>query len=155
MTLELLFENSYDPSFDHYEEDFQDLASYTFSLLNVKDHYSLEVDFVHQDEIHEINKEYRGIDRPTDVISFAFLDKVDGEVTIQGDVMQMLGEIIISIDQAKMQAEQYEHSLHREICFLFVHGLLHLLGYDHQTKEQEEEMFGLQNQILLEKGITR
>lgn len=75
------------------------------------------MDFVHQDEIHEINKEYRGIDRPTDVISFAFLDKVDGEVTIQGDVMQMLGEIIISIDQAKMQAEQYEHSLHREICF--------------------------------------
>lgn len=97
MTLELLFENSYDPSFDHYEEDFQDLASYTFSLLNVKDHYSLEVDFVRQDEIHEINKEYRGIDCPTDVISFAFLDKVDGEVTIQGDVMQMLGEIIIPL----------------------------------------------------------
>lgn len=155
MILELLFENDYDESFDHYEDVFIDLASYTFSLLKIKDHYSLEVDFVNQEEIHRINKEYRNIDRPTDVISFAFLDKVEGEVSIQGDVLQMLGEIIISIDQAKMQAEEYGHSLHREICFLFVHGLLHLLGYDHQNKEQEEEMFGLQDQILLEKGITR
>lgn len=155
MILELLFENDYDESFDHYEDVFIDLASYTFSLLKIKDHYSLEVDFVNQEEIHRINKEYRNIDQPTDVISFAFLDKVEGEVSIQGDVLQMLGEIIISIDQAKMQAEEYGHSLHREICFLFVHGLLHLLGYDHQNKEQEEEMFGLQDQILLEKGITR
>lgn len=153
--LELLFENEYNEEFDNYEEIFLDLATFTLNYLNRKDHYSLEVDLVNQEEIHEVNREYRHIDRPTDVISFAFLDKVDGEVQIQGDVLTLLGEILISVDQAKIQAQEYGHSLHRELCFLFVHGLLHLLGYDHQTKEQEEEMFGLQEKILSEKGIHR
>lgn len=101
--------------------------------------------------IHELNKEYRGIDRPTDVISFALEDHID-EVNLD---FRMLGDIYISLDKAKEQAIEYGHSFLREICFLTVHGLLHLLGYDHIKKEDEEVMFKKQDEILNEFGITK
>ncbi len=154
--MELIFENEYDEQFNEYESILFDLADYTIKLLSRRDNFSLEVNFIDNETIHQINKGYRHIDRPTDVISFAFLDEVEGEVSINYDDHQfLLGEILISIDQAKIQAEEYGHSLHREICFLFVHGLLHLLGYDHQNEEEEKEMFGLQERILNEKGVVR
>lgn len=154
--MELIFENEYDEQFNEYESILLDLADYTIKLLSRRDNFSLEVNFIDNETIHQINKDYRHIDRPTDVISFAFLDEVEGEVSINYDDHQfLLGEILISIDQAKIQAEEYGHSLHREICFLFVHGLLHLLGYDHQNEEEEKEMFGLQERILNEKGVVR
>ncbi len=154
--MELIFENEYDEQFDEYENILLDIADYAVKLLNRNNNFSLEVNFVNNEMIHQINKEYRHIDRPTDVISFAFLDEVEGEVSINyGDNLFLLGEILISIDQAKIQAEEYGHSLHREICFLFVHGLLHLLGYDHQNEIEEKEMFSLQEKILNEKGVVR
>lgn len=154
--MELIFENEYDEQFNEYERILLDLADYTIKLLSRRDNFSLEVNFIDNETIHQINKDYRHIDRPTDVISFAFLDEVEGEVSINYDDHQfLLGEILISIDQAKIQADEYGHSLHREICFLFVHGLLHLLGYDHQNEEEEKEMFGLQERILNEKGVVR
>lgn len=153
--MELLFVNDYDETLQDYEKTFEDLASHAIQKLHRDDRFSLEVNFVNEETIHEINRQYRKIDRPTDVISFAFLDEVENEIKIQGDVMLMLGEIFISVDQAKQQAKEYEHSLHRELCFLFVHGLLHLLGYDHQNEEEEKEMFQIQEEILQEKGITR
>ena len=86
----------------------------------------------------------RNVDRPTDVISFALRDD-DSE----GDyVEEELGDIFINIDAARRQAVDYGHSLKREICFLFTHGLLHLCGYDHMTKEDEAEMIALQKKIL-------
>lgn len=101
--------------------------------------------------IHELNKQYRGIDRPTDVISFALEDyKFDVDLGFR-----MLGDIYISIDKAKEQAIEYGHSFLREISFLTVHGLLHLLGYDHIEKEEEEIMFKKQDEILNEFGITK
>ncbi|NCA96345.1 MAG: rRNA maturation RNase YbeY, partial [Methanomicrobia archaeon] len=103
---------------------------------------------VDNDTIHQINRDYRHIDRPTDVISFAFNDEVEGEVHIQGAQTVLLGTILISVDKAKIQAEAYGHSLDRELKFLFIHGLLHLLGYDHQNSEEEKEMFQLQEDIL-------
>lgn len=106
--------------------------------------------FVSLDEIHELNKTYRGIDRPTDVISFALEDNDD---RIKG--VRVLGDIYICIDKMKEQAISYGHSNKRELSFLTVHGLLHLLGYDHQTKEDEEVMFGLQEKILKEENICR
>ena len=152
--MELIFENDYDQLFDKYEAIFIDLAEYTVNLLQRNDNFSLEVNFVDNETIHQINRDYRNIDRPTDVISFAFLDEVEGEININyGDHMFLLGEILISLDQAKLQAEEYKHSLHREICFLFIHGLLHLLGYDHMNKEDEDKMFGIQKEILEELGI--
>ena len=92
---------------------------------------NFNVIIVDNEYIHKLNKEYRGIDRPTDVISFALEDSED----IKYEDFRLLGDIYISIDKAKEQAEEYGHSFKREICFLAVHGLLHLLGYDHMEKE--------------------
>ena len=100
--------------------------------------------FVSNEEIHNINKEYRNIDRVTDVISFALEDNKD----IVYDDFRLLGDIYIAIDVAYDQAVEYNHSREREVCFLATHGLLHLLGYDHMIEEDEKEMFGLQEELL-------
>ena len=102
--------------------------------------------------IHELNKMYRNIDRETDVITFALEDE---DTIIIPDNERILGDIYISIDKAKSQAEEYGHSLLRELSFLAVHGFYHLLGYDHQTKEEEKIMFGKQEEVLDSYGITR
>lgn len=106
---------------------------------------------VDNEYIHNLNREYRNIDRETDVISFALEDYND----ITYDDYRMLGDIYISLDKAHSQAIEYGHSFKREICFLSVHGFLHLLGYDHMEKEDEIEMFGRQELILNEVGITK
>ncbi len=102
-------------------------------------------------KIHEINKEYRNIDRETDVISFAMEDNMD----VVYDDFRLLGDIYISIDKVKSQAEEYGHSNLREICFLATHGILHLLGYDHMEPGDEKEMFKLQNELLDGYNIKR
>lgn len=107
--------------------------------------------FINNNKIQEINKQYRHIDAPTDVISFALEDTEDGYKS----EFRVLGDIYISLDKAKEQAQYYNHSLKREICFLAVHGLLHLLGYDHQTKEEEQIMFQKQEDYLNDFGIER
>ena len=108
---------------------------------------------VDNEKIHEINKEYRGIDRPTDVISFALEDEKD--MILDSSVGRILGDIYISLDKCKSQAEEYGHSFLRELAFLSVHGLLHLQGYDHMEKEDEKVMFKLQDEILDSYGIRR
>lgn len=107
--------------------------------------------FVSRKEIQNINREYRNIDRVTDVISFALEDNKQG----LNNEIRVLGDIYICIDKMKEQALEYGHSEKRELSFLVVHGLLHLLGYDHMTKEEEKEMFGLQELILNEQDIKR
>lgn len=105
---------------------------------------------VNNDYIHKLNKDYRGIDRETDVITFALED----DKTFNPEI-RILGDIYISIDKAKSQSIEYNHSLTRELSFLAVHGFLHLLGYDHMKKEEEEVMIKLQEEILDEMGIKR
>lgn len=107
--------------------------------------------FVSNEEIHNINKEYRNTDRVTDVISFALEDNPD----IVYEDFRLLGDIYIAIDVAYDQAIEYNHSREREVCFLATHGLLHLLGYDHMTPLEEKEMFGKQDKLLDEYGIKR
>ena len=107
--------------------------------------------FVTNEEIHKINKEYRKVDRVTDVISFALEDNKD----IEYKDFRLLGDIYIAIDVAYEQAIEYNHSREREVCFLATHGLLHLLGYDHMTKEEEKEMFGKQEELLNAYDIKR
>ena len=94
--------------------------------------------------IHEINREYRNVDRETDVISFAMEDNMD----IKYEDFRLLGDIYISIDKCYSQADEYGHSKIREICFLATHGILHLLGYDHMNEDDEREMNKLQNELL-------
>ena len=147
--MELDFVNYGPSSFDEYESTFLALVDKVFKEVGVKDDYYIDVSIVNNDRIHEINRTYRGIDRPTDVISFAFYD--DEEEVINEDAPNSLGSIIISYQKAEEQAKDYCHSLNREMSFLFVHGLLHLLGYDHMKKEDEEIMFALQDKILGER----
>ena len=113
---------------------------------------SFNVIIVDNQYIHELNKDYRQIDRETDVITFALED--DDSLILPNDE-RILGDIYISIDKARQQAKEYGHSLLRELSFLAVHGFYHLLGYDHQTKEEEKVMFQKQEEVLEEYGITR
>lgn len=135
--------------YDAYEEVYLGLLDKTMKHLGYKFDPIVSVSFVDNTFIHQLNRDYRKIDRPTDVISFAFLDgESDREAQLNGRGIVCLGDIYISIDKAKEQAEEYGHSLNRELSFLFVHGLLHLLGYDHMTPEDEKVMFALQDEIL-------
>lgn len=116
----------------------------------------VSVTFVTNEMIRDINREYRGKDQPTDVISFAMEELGEGETAIIGShEPRMLGDIIISLDRTKEQAEDFGHSFERELGFLAVHGFLHLLGYDHMTEEDEKKMFSRQEEILVSLGITR
>ncbi|WP_416324801.1 rRNA maturation RNase YbeY [[Eubacterium] hominis] len=129
-----------------YKKDFISIANRTQSVLRLDKEYSLSVIFVDPDQIHEINKSYRGIDRATDVISFALQDSEDDYEVMEGD--NELGDIFINVQAIIDQASEYGHSMRREVCFLFTHGLLHLLGYDHMNENDEKEMFSLQDVIL-------
>ncbi|PZE22695.1 rRNA maturation RNase YbeY [Paenibacillus xerothermodurans] len=145
--------------------------------------------FVDDKEIHRLNKEYRGIDRPTDVLSFAMQEIGEDELEIifdeddfvhdgqlgdvdrlhgdagadgieddeeeEGGYEEPLGDIIISVPRAIAQSEEYGHSIERELGFLFVHGFLHLIGYDHQDEDSEKAMFAKQEQILQQAGLLR
>lgn len=115
------------------------------------DNANFSIVFVDNEKIQYLNKNYRNIDRITDVISFAFEDNAK----IVYNNVRFLGEIYICIPRMIEQAKNYGHSEVRELSFLTVHGLLHLLGYDHQTKEDEEKMFGLQEVILDEDERTK
>lgn len=116
----------------------------------------ISVSIVDNEEIHQINKQFRGIDRPTDVLSFPQLTFEEGErMERNEDGEVVLGDIIISLERAREQAEEYGHSLKREIAFLTAHSMLHLLGYDHMTPEEEKEMFAKQKEILELAGIPR
>ena len=116
------------------------------------DNISFNVIIVDNNYIHELNKNYRNIDRETDVITFALEDE---DTIIIPDSERILGDIYISIDKARSQAEEYGHSLLRELSFLAVHGFYHLLGYDHMTPEEEKIMFTKQEEVLESYGIRR
>ncbi len=126
---------------------YERLINSIFKTMGSKKYFNII--FVSLDEIHRINKEYRNIDRPTDVISFALCDDKELEKTNE------LGDIFICLDKAEEQAKEYGHSKNREVAFLAVHGNLHLCGFDHQTKEEEKIMFTKQDDILNKAGIKR
>lgn len=134
----------------------QRLIIFTAEKEGVTKEAEVSINFVSNKEIQELNRNYRQKDMPTDVISFALQESVEGEVDIIGeDIPLALGDIVISVDMAKEQAEDYDHSYERELAFLAIHGFLHLLGYDHMTKEDETVMFAKQETYLGEFGIER
>lgn len=130
-------------------KDVEDVINIAIKNQNL-DNLEFNIIIVDNEYIHKLNRDYRNIDRPTDVITFALEDYEDIKLE-----HRMLGDIYISIDKAKSQAIEYGHSFKREICFLAVHGFLHLLGYDHMNKEDEKEMFSLQELILNEANIKK
>ena len=144
--------------FNQLDEEIKELETVEKVLLSAIEKEKLEdVTFnliiVDNEYIHELNKNYRGIDRETDVITFALED--EDSIIVPEEEGRNLGDIYISIDKAKEQAKEYGHSLLRELSFLAVHGFYHLLGYDHQTKEEEKIMFQKQEEVLESYGITR
>ena len=124
------------------------------SYMEFDSNSEISILLVDNEEIHQLNKLHRGIDRPTDVLSFPMFEyDEDGEIDMDecdfgenGEIL--LGDIVISLERAKEQAEEYGHSFEREVGFLTAHSLLHLLGYDHMEKDEETEMFELQEEIL-------
>ncbi len=148
--MELAFDNQLDEQYDFLEGEYASLMATAFELLSVSQNYEVDVSLVDDETIHQINRDYRHIDRVTDVISFAFLDDDSEAGRINGDIPRLLGEIFICVPQALRQAKEIGNTDMRELRFLFTHGLLHLLGYDHMKKEDEEIMFPLQERIIEE-----
>lgn len=139
------------------EQLITDLLNHAAKMEEMNDLYELSITFMDDDAIQAVNAEFRGKDKPTDVISFALEELSEGEVAIvhEQDMPVVLGDIIISIETAQRQAEEYNHTFERELGFLALHGFLHLLGYDHLNEEEEREMFGRQNEILTSFGLER
>lgn len=132
------------------------LLQHAAKIENIEEGTEVSVTFVTNDAIQEINRDYRDKDQPTDVISFAMEELGDGEIEVVIEGMpRMLGDIIISTDRTREQAEDFGHSFERELGFLAVHGFLHLLGYDHMNDADEKKMFGKQDEILESYGLGR
>lgn len=121
----------------------------------------ISVMFVDNDEIRVLNREHRDIDSATDVLSFPLFEYdedgeiIEEELDFSPNGEMILGDIVISLERAAEQAEEYGHSFEREIGFLTVHSMLHLFGFDHMTPEDEAEMFEYQAEILEEMGLKR
>ena len=141
--LQINYQNQTSYKMSDYYEVFNKIARYTLKKFNMKGNIELSCTFVSKNTIKEINSTYRHIDKVTDVISFENdegFEKYDGFI--------VLGDLFICVSKAKSQAKNYGHSMYREVCFLFTHGLLHLLKMDHMNKEDEEKMFKMQDEIM-------
>lgn len=152
--IDIAYENQIDTVHDDYETLFKQLAQVIFLQQNMTQETEVSVTIVDLDTIQTLNRDYRNLDQPTDVISFAFNDAPDNFL-VPEDYVSILGDIVICYDKAVQQALEYGHSLKREMAFLFVHGLLHLLGYDHMSPQEEKQMFTLQEAVLHEANIPR
>lgn len=134
-------------------KEVSELLTFAYGHLEEEGDAEVSVSFVSNEEIQNINRDYRDKDSVTDVISFALEE--DEMNIIHAEAPRTLGDIVISTDRAKEQAEDYGHSYRRELLFLALHGFLHLLGYDHMESDDEAVMNGKQEEILNAFGVTR
>lgn len=124
------------------------------NLLNLdKQRCELSVTFVGLDEIHELNREYRGVDRPTDVLSFPQFEDLTEDIPEVGEIC--LGDVVICREKAEEQAEEFGHSFERELVYLFTHSVLHLLGYDHMEEDEKKVMRQREEEIMEQIGLMR
>ena len=126
------------------------IVEQTFALARAKSGVQVDLTITDDDTMHELNKTYRGINKPTDVLAFPLSEESDPKelfVTAPGELPH-LGEVIVSYPTATRQAEEHGHSVNRELAILVIHGLLHLLGYDHDTDDNEKQMKALERDIL-------
>ena len=151
MTVDLCNQQSALPFPEEYAALIRKTVETALSFFDVA-HPSVTIAIVDDERIHELNLRYRGIDRPTDVLSFAARE---GMQLAQPGKGEYLGDIAISLPTARRQGEEYGHGIRRELAFLTAHGMLHLLGYDHMTPEDEREMFALQEEIMTKMGLPR
>lgn len=159
MDLEL-YDQTKDGARDADLQEVRDLIALAGKTLALKDDTEVSVTLMNNDDIQKINEEYRGVDRPTDVISFAMNDDDEDDLIVMDPEMAAemplnLGDIMISVDKVDEQATFLKHSRERELGYLVVHGFLHLNGYDHLQPDDEKKMFGLQRQILDAYGLAK
>ena len=142
------------------EEDFaviSEIFQYLLSEEGIPEKAETSLTFVDNEEIRNLNNEYRNIDSETDVLSFPIYEKAELE-SLKGTITEedlLLGDIVISLEKAREQAEEFGHSFKREIIYLFVHGMLHLLGYDHLEEDEKKEMRSREESILEKFAIMR
>ncbi|HBT20297.1 MAG TPA: rRNA maturation RNase YbeY [Peptococcaceae bacterium] len=145
-------------SFD-YEELIKKCVEEVCRREKVPDNCKVGITLMDDEGIRLLNRDFRGIDDPTDVLSFSAMERVEEEPEIfyqnDDEGPLVLGDIVISVETAARQAEEYGHTMERELSFLVVHGMLHLLGYDHEDEISEQKMFSLQRDILNHLGILR
>lgn len=118
-----------------------------------KQRCEISVTFVDLDEIHELNKQYRGVDKPTDVLSFPQFDDLEEEIPEVCEIC--LGDVVICEQKAREQAEEFGHSFERELVYLFTHSVLHLLGYDHMEEDEKKAMRAREEEIMKQIGLMR
>lgn len=136
---------------EYMEKRLHDGLNAVAHLHGLDDMIEVDITIVDDEEIHTLNREYRNVDRPTDVLSFALDEGEEDEPElIDGPEEHLLGDIIISAETAQRQGEEFGHGLEREIVYLAVHGLLHLLGYDHMTDEDKKIMRAKEEEALRE-----
>jgi probable rRNA maturation factor len=140
-------ENNY-PIEVSYEDTMKKIASLALKKEGLEDNYEVGLTYVSKEEIRDLNREYRNIDKVTDVLSFPLIEDFTSDENL-------LGDVVISYEVAEEQAKDYGHSLEREIMFLFTHSILHLLGYDHIEDEDRVIMEERQREVLDELKITR
>ena len=142
--------------------DLSIVASAAYSELSQTDALAVELDFVSEEEIKELNSKFRGIDKVTDVLSFPYTEVKAGEIIRKEnypdeieDGELLIGSVAICLKRAKEQAEEYGHSLKREVSYLALHGILHCFGFDHVKEEDEKVMTALAEKIMIKTGVTR
>jgi probable rRNA maturation factor len=133
---------------EYLEQRLQDGLNAVAKLHDLGDMTEVDITIVDDEEIHQLNRDYRGVDRPTDVLSFALDEDDEDEPELLEGQLHLLGDIIISAETATRQAEEFGHGLEREIVYLAVHGLLHLLGYDHMVEEDKVIMRAKEEEAL-------
>lgn len=147
--MNLLITNNTNENIDM-NDKFHDVVKAVLDNEGLSMDYEVSITFVDKDEIHKLNREYRKVDRPTDVLSFP----MNEEFLIEG-VDSMLGDIVICMDIAKDQAKEYGHSLDREIMYLTCHSMLHLLGYDHIEEDDKKIMRGKEKEVMKKLGVFK
>ncbi len=154
--MEIYFEEGYTVS-EELLAKMREAAEYAIESENLqaldKERCQLSVTFVSPGEIHELNREYRGVDRPTDVLSFPQFENIGEEAPEACEIC--LGDVVICEEKAREQAEEYGHSFERELVYLFTHSVLHLLGYDHMDEAEKQEMRAREEEIMQHIGLSR
>ncbi|QRN86469.1 rRNA maturation RNase YbeY [Clostridia bacterium] len=133
---------------DGLEETLTSLLEHTLEVEKLEGDFEVGITFVDDDEIQRLNRDYRNKDQVTDVLSFAMSESLEDEPEIINEDMSLLGDIVIDYQQALKQAKEYEHSTLRELCYLALHGMLHLLGYDHEKEEDKKRMRKQEEAVL-------
>lgn len=137
------------------EESLKTIAQLVFEEEGLSDNYEISLTLVDDNQIRELNRDYRGKDTPTDVLSFPLIEDFELEAKMDNEMEILLGDIVISLERAVEQSKEYSHSLNRELVYLMIHSLFHLVGYDHIDEEDKKKMRSKEKEIIRKIKVFR